>query len=59
MEYKIVSEKQYYEIMTLIYDLMSKGGVNLSERENKKLMAMTIATEKFEDEVLGLKPASL
>ena|ERR1035437_3190005 len=56
MEYKIASEKQYHETMILIYDLMNKGGANLDETENEKLMAMTIAAEKFEDEVLGLKP---
>ena len=57
MEYKIASEKQYHETMILIYDLMNKGGANLDEPDNEKLMAMTIAAEKFEDEVLGLKPA--
>jgi HTH-type transcriptional regulator/antitoxin HigA len=56
MEYKIASEKQYHETMILIYDLMNKGGANLDESENEKLIAMTIAAEKFEDEVLDLRP---
>jgi len=56
MEYKIASEKQYHETMILIFDLMNKGGENLNETENEKLLTMTIAAEKFEDEVLGLKP---
>ena len=55
MEYKITSEKQYHETMILIYDLMNKGSANLDEQENEKLMAMTIAAEKFEDQTLGLK----
>jgi len=56
MEYKIASEKQYHETMILIYDQMNKGGANLDETDNEKLSAMTVAAEKFEDEVLGLKP---
>jgi HTH-type transcriptional regulator/antitoxin HigA len=56
MEYKIASEKQYHETMILIYDLMNRGRANPGEQENEKLMAMTIAAEKFEDAVLGLKP---
>ncbi|MFI5139976.1 MAG: hypothetical protein ACHQIM_19305 [Sphingobacteriales bacterium] len=55
MEYKIASEKQYHETMTLIYDLMNKGAANLAETDIEKLISMTIAAEKFEDEVLGLK----
>ena len=42
--------------MILIYDLINKSSGNLDEQENEKLMAMTIAAEKFEDAVLGLKP---
>lgn len=57
MEYKIVSEKQYHKTMILIYDLINKGSANLDEKENEKLMAVTMAAEKFEDEILGLKPA--
>lgn len=57
MEYKIASEKQYHETMILIYDLMNKGEANLTGSDVKKLVEMTTATEKFEDEVLDLKPA--
>jgi hypothetical protein len=34
---------------------MNKGAANINKPDNEKLMAMTIAAEKFEDEVLGLK----
>lgn len=56
MEYSIISEKQYHETMLLIYNLMDKGSENLNEAEMQTLGAMTLAAEKFEDEVLGLKP---
>jgi HTH-type transcriptional regulator/antitoxin HigA len=56
MDYKIVSEKQYHETMLLIYDLMNKGEAGLNESDTEKITAMTIAAEKFEDQVLGLKP---
>lgn len=56
MEYTITSEKHYHETMIMIYDLMSKGEANLTGADTQELAAMTVATEKFEDEVLGLKP---
>ncbi|WP_133784860.1 helix-turn-helix domain-containing protein [Pedobacter nutrimenti] len=56
MEYKINSERHYYETMVSIYDLMNKGESNLNESETQQLISMTTAAEKFEDEVLGLKP---
>lgn len=56
MRYQITSEKHYHETMILIYDMMNKGESNLTDQEIEKLRAMTTATEKFEDEVLGLKP---
>ncbi|WP_316812923.1 helix-turn-helix domain-containing protein [Pedobacter heparinus] len=56
MEYQITSEKHYHELMILIYDLMDKGEANLTDSEIEKLRTLTLATEKFEDEVLGLKP---
>jgi len=56
MEYTITSEKHYHETMVLIYDLMSKGETALTDADTQKLAAMTMASEKFEDEVLGLKP---
>ncbi len=57
MKYGITSEKHYHETMIMIYDLMNGGEANLTDADTEKLVAMTTATEKFEDEVLGLKPA--
>ncbi len=42
--------------MLAIYNQMDKGETNLSAAELKKLAGMSAATEKYEDEVLGLKP---
>lgn len=56
MEYKIKSEKQYHETMLLIYELMDKGEENLSKAEIERLGAMVVEAERFEDEVLGLRP---
>ncbi len=56
MKYRIDSEKHYHETMILIYELMDKGEANLSSSDTGKLMAMTVEAERFEDEVLGLKP---
>lgn len=57
MEYLITSEKHYHESMIAIYDLMNKGDKNIPVEDMEKLKAMTKATEKFEDEVMGLRPA--
>ena len=56
MLYEINSKKVYHETMLAIYKLMDKGESNLSAAELKALAAMSIAAEKYEDEVLGLKP---
>ena len=56
MEYQIKSEKQYHETMIEIYNLMNKGETNLNEDEFALLASMSVAAEKFEDNVLGLKP---
>ncbi|WP_040298915.1 helix-turn-helix domain-containing protein [Arcticibacter svalbardensis] len=56
MDYAINSEKHYHETMVQIYDLMNKDEENLTEADVKKLTAMTSAAERFEDEVLELKP---
>jgi HTH-type transcriptional regulator / antitoxin HigA len=56
MKYNINSKKVYHETMLAIYKLMDKGESNLSAMELKKLAAMSAAAEKYEDEVLGLKP---
>lgn len=57
MEYAIHSEKQYHEMMVKIYDLMNQGEAKLTEADVRKLTAMTVAAEKFEDDVLQLKSA--
>lgn len=56
MKYEINSKKAYHETMLAIYKMMDKGESNLSTTELKKLAAMSVAAEKYEDEVLGLKP---
>ena len=56
MKYEINSKKAYHETMLAIYKLMDKGETSLSAAELKKLAAMSAAAEKYEDEVLGLKP---
>jgi len=58
MEYTINSEQQYHQTMVLIYDLMNKGEAALTMADTEKLIAMTMAAEKFEDEVIKLKPAN-
>jgi len=52
----ILNDKSYHETMIAIYDLMNKGETNLTDDELKRLSEITIAAEKYEDEVLGLKP---
>jgi antitoxin component HigA of HigAB toxin-antitoxin module len=56
MEYLVTSEKHYHESMIVIYELMNKGEENLTFADTEKLKGMTKATEKFEDEALGLSP---
>ena len=56
MKYQITSEKLYHETMVMIYELMNKGEANLTKPDTEKLMAMTAASEKYEDEIMGLKP---
>jgi antitoxin component HigA of HigAB toxin-antitoxin module len=56
MKHVIQSKKDYHETMVRIYQLMDKGENNLSAGELKQLAAMTVAAEKYEDEVLDLKP---
>ena len=55
MKYTIASKETYHETMVDVYKLMNKGEANLTQAELKKLVAMTVAAEKYEDEVLGLK----
>jgi len=59
MKYEINSKPAYHETMLTIYKLMDKGEANLSASDLKKLAAMSVAAEKYEDEVLGLQPKKL
>ena len=56
MKYKINSKKEYHQTMVEVYELMNKGEGKLSEHELNKLSVMAEAAEKYEDEVLQLKP---
>jgi HTH-type transcriptional regulator/antitoxin HigA len=56
MSYAIQSKKQYHQTMVEIYNLMNKGGSALTKSEQKKLADMSVAAEKYEDEVMGLRP---
>jgi HTH-type transcriptional regulator/antitoxin HigA len=56
MKHTINTKKEYHETMVIIYNLMNKGETNLTESELKKLAAMSEEAERFEDEVLQLKP---
>ncbi len=56
MKHEIKTKQAYHETMVDIYNLMNKGEANLKTSEIKKLAAMTVAAEKYEDEVLDLVP---
>jgi HTH-type transcriptional regulator/antitoxin HigA len=56
VKYEINSRKVYHETMVAIYKLMDKGESNLSAVELRKLTAMSVAAEKYEDDVLGFQP---
>ncbi len=56
MKHTIRSKKEYHETMVKVYRLMDKGEENLRPEELKQLAAMAVAAEKYENDVLGLKP---
>ncbi len=56
MKYKINSIKEYHQTMVEVYELMNKGEKKLSKEDMNKLSVMSEAAEKYEDEVLKLKP---
>jgi HTH-type transcriptional regulator / antitoxin HigA len=56
MKYEINSKPAYHETMVAIYKLMDKGEDNLSHSGLKKLATMSVAAEKYEEEVLGFQP---
>lgn len=43
-------------MMVAIFRLMDKGEENLTDEEVEQLSAMVVSAEKYENEVLGLKP---
>jgi HTH-type transcriptional regulator/antitoxin HigA len=53
---EILTDKNYHETMVAIYELMNKGEANLSPEELENLGSMAFAAEKYEDEILHLKP---
>jgi antitoxin component HigA of HigAB toxin-antitoxin module len=55
-EFLIATDKNYHETMIAIYELMNKGEANLTPSEIEQLKSMTVAAEKYEDEILHLKP---
>jgi antitoxin component HigA of HigAB toxin-antitoxin module len=55
-DFQISSKKEYHETMVTLYNLMNKDESNLTKTELSNLSIMAIAAEKYEDEVLGLKP---
>lgn len=56
MKYKINSKREYHQTMVEVYELMNKGESKLSKVELNKLSVMSEAAEKYENEVLQLKP---
>jgi HTH-type transcriptional regulator/antitoxin HigA len=55
-QFLIETDKNYHETMIEIYELMNKGEANLSTEELDRIEIMAVAAEKYEDEVLHLKP---
>ena len=55
-EFLIATDRNYHETMVAIFELMNKGEVNLNDEEIELLKVMTVAAEKYEDEILQLKP---
>ena len=56
MKVRIKSKKQYHEIIVEIYNLMNKGEKNLTKKELTQLSLLSNAAEKYEEDLLGLKP---
>ena len=56
MKYKINSKKEYHQTMVEVYELMNKGEHRLNEDELNRLSIMAEAAEKYENDVLHLKP---
>lgn len=56
MKHEIKSKKEYHQTMVEVYDLMNKGEQNLSECEMNRLSVLAEEAERYEDEVLQLRP---
>ena len=54
-KFLIATDKNHHETMVAIFELMNKGENNLDDEEIELLKVMTVAAEKYEDEVLHLK----
>jgi HTH-type transcriptional regulator/antitoxin HigA len=55
-EFVINSKKHYHETMASVFEMMNRGENNLTNTELAKLRMIAEAAEKYEDEVLGLRP---
>jgi HTH-type transcriptional regulator / antitoxin HigA len=56
MKCQIKSKREYHQTMVEVYDLMNKGEHNLSECEMNRLSVLAEEAERYEDEVLQLRP---
>lgn len=52
----IQSKKEYHHVMVEIYRMMDRGEENLTAEELRSLAEMTVAAERFEDEVMASFP---
>lgn len=52
----IKTDKDYHQMMIAVYELMNKGEAQLTISEIEELQKMTLLAEKYENEVMGLKP---
>lgn len=52
----IKTDKDYHQMMIAVYELMNKGEAQLTTSEIEELQKMTLLAEKYENEVMGLKP---
>ena len=55
---EIYSEKHYHETMTIVFEMINRGEINLTKVELSRVRMMAKAAEKYEDEVLGLRPSN-
>lgn len=52
----IQSKKEYHAVMVEIYRMMDRGEDDLTAEELRSLAEMTVAAERFEDEVMASFP---